>query len=309
MKKFVICSLLAGVIVLINSCRKKEPAITFISSKVFTNFPSASAIEYYNNRLYVFGDDAPWLLVLDTNYTMVDSVRYIQHFHTRISKGNKPDIEAATLLHYGEVTALYAFGSQSTPARKMVYTFPTNSLHGFTGFTYTLRNSKVKEWNIEGAAFVQDQLVLANRANTTHKTNYLLLATFDPAGNKENKTRVLELTLPTQPIVAGVSGLFYIPENDVLLFTASEEGTSNAFDDGTIGESYLGTISNFSKKMYRKKVAPNEFLKLADVSPEFSKQKIESVCMQETEDNHLLLHLVADNDNGQSKLFKIKLKL
>ena len=293
----------------INSCREKEPAITFISSKVFTDFPSASAIEYHNNQLYVFGDDATSLLILDTNYNVQSSIQYIAGTKTRLSKSLKPDIEAATFLNFADKTFLYAFGSQSTSNRKKVYVFPVDSLNRFVAFEYPLKKiPQIKEWNIEGAAFVEDQLVLANRANLKSKINYLLLATFQTT-QKENAAKVIQMTLPQQSVVAGVSGLFYAPEKDLLLFTASEEATPDAVQDGAIGESYLGIITDFSKKMFRKSIKPDAFLKLADVSTEFKQQKVESVCVQKTEGNNLLLHLVADNDNGESKLFKILLKL
>jgi hypothetical protein len=39
-----------------------------------SDFPSGSAIEFYNNHLYLVGDDATQLLVLDPSYKKVDSI-------------------------------------------------------------------------------------------------------------------------------------------------------------------------------------------------------------------------------------------
>ncbi len=156
---------------------------------------------------------------------------------------------------------------------------------------------------------VNDQLVLVNRANTTNKNNYLLLETFVANMSKDSSPRVIKIQLPQQQTVIGVSGLHYVAEKDLLLLTASEEDTPNAFDDGTIGDSYLTIIKDFSKKMFRKSVNPDALIKLVNVNQAFKGQKIESVCLQSILDNELTLHLVSDNDNGESKIFKVKLTL
>ena len=101
-KRSVILSLLAGLTVLINSCGdRKAPRLQLLSTKTLTDFPSASAIEYDGNgKLYLFGDDAPYLLLLDTSYKELDRVRYSIDTAFRIDKSIKADIESATLVNY-----------------------------------------------------------------------------------------------------------------------------------------------------------------------------------------------------------------
>ena len=106
-----------------------------------------------------------------------------------------------------------------------------------------------------------------------------------------------------------MSGLFYVKSKDVLLLTSSEEETENAVSDGSIGESYLGIIYDFSKKMNDVELRPDQLIKLSGVDKAFIKQKVESVCVEKEESNELILHLVSDNDNGRSKIFKIRLEL
>lgn len=308
--RFIICSLLAGTIVSINSCKEQEITVQLLTSKVLQHFPSASAIEFHDNKFYVFGDDASYLLVLDTNYLMVDSISYLRDTAYRISKDVKPDIEASTLLNFGDQTYLYGFGSMSTKKRKLVYAFPLDSLKGFIKTNYSTGTSnKIKEWNIEGAAFVNDQLLFVNRANQTNKDNYIILETFISNKPKDSVLKILKIDLPQKQLVAGVSGLHYISEMDLLLFTASEENTPNAYEDGAIGNSYLGFIKNFSKKMFRNSVKPDGFINLSASNSAFKNQKIESVCLQSIIDNKLMLHLVSDNDNGQSSIFKLQVAL
>ncbi len=296
--------------VLINSCKEKDPELQLLSSQLLPYFSSASAIECYNNQLYIFGDDASYLLVLDTNYVIVDSITYFADTAHRIAKEIKPDIEAATLLTFSDQTYLYGFGSMSNNNRKIVYSFPVDSLNGFIKTNYAPRRSnQIKQWNIEGAAFVKDQLLLVNRANTTNKNNYLLLETFIANKSKDSTSRAIKIDLPQQQNVIGASGLYYIDERDLLLFTASEEDTPNAFDDGIIGNSYLAVIKDFSKKMFRNSIAPDVLINLTNVNATFKQQKIESVCLEKIIGNNMILHLVADNDNGQSSIFKIRLTL
>ena len=59
------------------SCSIKEPGPAVQIKKL--NYPSASAAEYLDNKLYIIGDDATNILVLDSNLdvssiTVADSI-------------------------------------------------------------------------------------------------------------------------------------------------------------------------------------------------------------------------------------------
>lgn len=302
---------MAGTMILIAGCAKQSPRLQLLKAKRFTHFSSASAIEYAGEKLFGVGDDATYLLVLDTGLHVLDRVAYWQGAETRIPKESKPDLEAATILAHGDQAFLYAFGSLSTPLRYTLYQFPLDSLKAFTQSPFRPRPSaRISEWNIEGATMVDDQLILANRANNTNRDNFLVLHTFAPAGDTTGgEAKVLQLSLPEEGLVKGVSGLFYEPQSDRLFFTASEEDTENAVADGAIGESYLGWIEDFSRKMFRNSVVPDALIKLSNIDRAFLGQKIESVCALPPTGKGLVLFLAADNDNGQSQLFKVALAL
>ncbi len=306
-----IYALLAGLILLTNSCRPKQSELTLLAVHRLTTFPSASAIEYTNNTLFVVGDDANSLLLLDSGYREVKRVPFFPGSGSRISKELKPDLEASTLLDYGDRTYLYVFGSLSAPNRRTVYAFPVDAPQDFTKSSYQNKfSSEIKAWNIEGATLVNDVLLLANRANNTYPYNHLVAETYVPGGKVANSTaKTLKLLLPDHGKIKGVSGLHYVAESDLLLFTASEEDTPDALQDGAIGSSYLGWIEHFSRKMYRKETSVNGFINLSEVHTAFRGQKIESVCLQNTRAGTMILHLAADNDNGESTLFKIALGL
>ena len=79
---------------------------------------------------------------------------------------------------------------------------------------------------------------------------------------------IIDFVLDSQTVI-GVSGLYYHHETDIMFFSASEEDTPSATQDGTINDSYLGWILNFSDKMDDKSVKPNQMIKLTPVDKRF----------------------------------------
>ena len=66
--------------------------------KKLDHYPSASAIEYFNNQFYVIGDDATNLIILDSNLNAIDSINlYPFSENYRTPKNIKADLEAITL--------------------------------------------------------------------------------------------------------------------------------------------------------------------------------------------------------------------
>ncbi|MGZ5191419.1 MAG: DUF6929 family protein, partial [Flavisolibacter sp.] len=243
-KKLIIYVLLAGLILLINSCQiRKPPEIELIEYKSLPTFPSASAIEFHKNKIYILGDDAPFMLVLDSNYQPLDSTRYITDTNYRLSKNIKPDIESATMLLNNDQPHLFALSSFSTANRNKLYYFPLAEKDSFLKMEMNLTKEQIAALpglNIEGLAWVNSRFVLANRANKTFRMNKLFIS-----NNSTNQTKILppsasiDLVLDSQTVI-GVSGLYYHHETDIMFFSASEEDTPSATQDGTINDSYLG---------------------------------------------------------------------
>ena len=286
------------------SCREYKPSVHLLHSTDI-NFPSASAIEYHNNKLYLFGDDATYLLVLSTNHQLLDTITYWKEQVERIDKKDKPDIESSMLLQNEKGLAIVGLGSMSGEKRwSAIKYIPEDSSASITSYFKPQDIFPgIEEINIEGSAVFNNTVILANRANMKKPDNYLVFQ------KRDNSLESHKLILPKDKIVTGVSGLFYVKSKDVLLLTSSEEETENAVSDGSIGESYLGIIYDFSKKMNDVELRPDQFIKLSGVDKAFIKQKVESVCVEKEESNELILHLVSDNDNGRSKIFKIRLEL
>ncbi|MBD0332572.1 MAG: hypothetical protein ICV66_07945 [Chitinophagaceae bacterium] len=312
MKKCSICSLAVILILLIPEINQAQ-SVTLIKTTQFNHFPSASALLLHNNQLYVFGDDAKYVLILDSDQVIKDSILLFPAKEKRMSKNEKPDIEAATKVSFGNKTFLLGIPSFSTPKRNRLVAFPleTGKKHKIVKLTRAeelIKRAGVNEVNIEGAAAIDHFIVLSNRANNTNKENVLLV--IDQSNKNWNKLppHSIAVQLPQQKNVLGISDLSYLKEKDLLLFTASTEATTSATSDGEIGESYLGYITNTSQKLGEKIIKPDKLINLARTL-KIGKEKIEAISVEQFTGNELILHLAADNDDGKSSLFKIKMDL
>lgn len=297
--------------VLIASCQQRTQHIELLQQKHLQNFSSASAVEAYQNRLYIFGDDAPYLLQTDDDFNITDTVYFFNSRAVRIDKSIKHDIEAAAIKNINGENVLLGFGSLSTGNRQQLFQCSFGNIRQYQSSSlqslYEAMNQK-ENTNIEGAAFIADHLILANRANLSNKTNEFFIIGTDFAFGKFSVTNKIKIVLPNKN-AAGISGLAYLPDEDILLFSASEEETTSTYADGAIGNSYIGLMDNISKKLSQNTLAPDTFIDLAAADKRFLNQKIEGITVISNNNNSLVLCLTADNDNGTSMLFKVRLFL
>ncbi|MGB8190510.1 MAG: hypothetical protein WCF67_01265, partial [Chitinophagaceae bacterium] len=243
---------------------------------------------------------------------IIDTVMLFPGQGLRIPKKEKNDLEASTIINFNHLPYLLVAGSASTAEREVFFLFPMNDLRKYETFPahrffQSLKDKGLNIINIEGVTTVGHTLVFANRANIGNPHNHFIIVNENVIYEPENNPSfIMQLDLEKSDTIMGVSGLAYIASKDLLLFTASVELTENAIDDGTIGDSYLGYIKNFSSKMKGKNIKPDEVLNLSALHPDFKGEKIESVCVESAADK-IILHLVADNDDGTSTLFKLSL--
>jgi len=166
----------------------------------------------------------------------------------------------------------------------------------------------IKETNIEGSTIAKKWLVASNRANLSQKKNELILVKANRALNQNATWKKIEVVLTQEEDVIGISGLEYWKKNDILLFTASTEATTSANLDGEIGDSYIGIINNFSRQLKQSVIKADTLLNISK-SFNLHKQKIESICIEQHDSSSAILHLVADNDDGRSLIYKVRLTL
>ena len=275
------------------------------------NYPSASSIEYNDGKLFLMGDDATKLLVLDTNLNIVDSIPLLSYSANRIPKDVKPDLEASAL----NADNLFLFGSGSlSPYRNSGWIHNLKTKHNdsinLEPIFSKAKDLGIEQINIEGACFVAGKLVLVNRGNKGYPHNQLII-TDENFWNKDSSFAISIIPFAAQKDInsfKGISGLCYANESDRLILTVSTEDTKNSYDDGTIGKSYLWIINGISTSLNTKSLGLKRVIDLEYIDSRFKGQKIESaVVIGETKE---LIHLVmvADNDDGSSTVFKISIK-
>ena len=296
------------------SCNPNQPEHTnmlaeFLYSRELPGYPSGSTISYFNERFYIMGDDASTLLVLNSALKVVENVPLFIGSDKRIAKDEKADIESSEWLISEDKAKLWLFSSGSlSPQRDSAFCLDPKT--GVTerislqAFYRKLKIARIKELNIEAAASVGNSLLFGSRGNASNTQNYLVKTSAD-SFRDGTEIKLLLLNIPTG---AGVSGMSYWQQEDILLITTSEENTQSAYEDGEIGESSLGFVHNISKKLSGGPITPVDWISLSALHPDFNGQKIESVCSQQTEHGEATVTFVSDDDKGGTRLFQVKLK-
>ena len=68
-------------------------------------------------------------------------------------------------------------------------------------------------------------------------------------------------------------------------------------------------IKSFSKKINDGSVEVEKLIAVTKYFKEKAAQKIEAITVEKMEGKNAVIHLAADNDNGESTLFKLRLRL
>ena len=292
------------------SCINKNSVLSEV--KQLPHYPSASGVEYFRKHFFIIGDDAKYVLILDSNLTTVDSIALYSFPGQKIPKNIKPDLEAIALIRDRDKSRLFIPGSGSiSPYREMAWlidplTKQKDSIRLDT-FYRRLKAKDVQELNIEGACSIPGAFVFSNRGSKGYPKNHLVLTKQEFWKDQTHAPITLIHMGATEDstVFNGISGLVYSAKSDQLLLTVTTEDTKNSLEDGTIGKSYLWIVKNISGKRGWKGINPNRMIDLEKVDQRFKGQKIESVCI--TNETKKILHLVlaADNDNGSSTLFRL----
>ncbi|MBT1687039.1 DUF6929 family protein [Dawidia soli] len=300
----------------------QEISIEFLKTVLLSDFPSGSSINYHTGRFFVVGDDSTNLLVLDHAYQKMGSVHLFDHTEKRIPKADKIDLEGSTIITSEGVPHVLVIGSASRKNRRRILLIPLSAsdtpsvehtIYKTKTFVKRLESLGIEETNLEGVTVVEDHLLLANRGNHEHPENHLIRTRPNFWEDQEQvfiSARPISFPTKTAGQFVGVSELCYVHELDLLLLTLSTENTSNSFDDGAIGDSFIGLLSG-ATAMLREEcpVQLDQLINLSDVNTCFKNEKVEGICVESVAPDGLLIHLVSDNDKGESRLFKIRLHL
>lgn len=279
------------------------------------NYPSGSGIEFYDDKVYIIGDDAKDLLIMGKKWNKPALVNLFDTPEKKIPKAAKSDLEAMTVLAVDKKPHLLMIGSGSAEKRNkaLLLNLKNNALRwiDLSVFYNRIKAAGIAALNIEGIAEVYDYLVMVNRGNISNPINHLIITKSDFWKDQEKaslQTIVIDFdNVKAGDLQLGVSGLTYSDKHEDLFLTISTEDTPNTTDDGKIGKSYLAVIENLYRKIGREKgkIKVNHLIDLPAADKRFDGYKIESVCVQSSKDHSVKLQLVADNDLDKTFLFKV----
>ena len=310
---------------------KTTMQVTILNKTLYQDIPSASGMEIIGDKLYVIGDDSPFLYVLDVKtLKLVQTIQLFQSdsFGTgRIPKALKPDLECLTTLNFGGNTQLMAFGSGSASTRTKCYTVKLPDSAG--------ASAEVKEYSLDKlyAAMQQDTALLTGdllnlEAAAVTPDNQLLLLQRSALNGPNailqfnSQEFISHLTQNQAPLPAYTIFPFNLPElagfkarfsgaftfENKLFFTASVENTTDAILDGEVMGSFVGWL-NISDLQVGANSLPLQTALITEPNGEPYKGKVESLVIQEKEAADTYRGLaITDNDNGESELLQLRIK-
>jgi hypothetical protein len=300
---------LAQIVIFLVACNPGKYSETVRIKKL--DYPSASAIEFYEGKLYLMGDDATKLLVLDTSLNVLDSIPLLSYPGKRIPKDIKPDLEASAL----NADNLFLFGSGSlSPYRNSGWRFnlktKDNDSINLEPLYLKAKSLGIEQINFEGACFVAGKLILVNRGNESYPHNHFVITNerfWDADSNLQMNVVTVNMDRDDNSPFKGISGLCYAKESDKLIMTVSTEDTKSSYEDGAIGKSYLWIINGISTKLNGKTIGRSRAIDLEYIDSRFKGQKIESATVIDETDELISIAMVADNDDGSSTVFKMSI--
>ncbi len=304
----------ALLVILFISCdQSKFMELTVLHRRTLEGISAASGIETLDDRIYIIGDNIPWLYQLDdalqttrkfriaSDSGMVDGV---------IPKGFKPDFEATAMTHWNGEPVLLVFGSGSkSPERDTMVRLNPVSGKGIRSWPMDqiykaarkVAGLKKKDFNIEAAVATETDLYLFNRGKN-QVFHYRLSEFFEmlETGTASPPAGVYPVRLPAiRGIRSGFSGATLVPGENRILFTASVENTENWIDDGQILGSFAGILDLGA-------LAGNPAPECRQLQENGGPMavKIESVAVQRVVPGAIHMVLVSDSDDGKSELLE-----
>ncbi|HLV40490.1 DUF6929 family protein [Xanthomarina sp.] len=294
--------------------QKTKLDIEILSCQILEDVPSASGIVKFKEGFYVIGDDSPYLFHLDNNFnilseSLIYSPKKLQGH--RIPKIDKPDFEAMEMI---SDTEILVFGSGSkSPERNVCVLIKIGKeisyeLYDISLFYKYLRNMEFMhgyELDIEALAMNGDLLHLFNRGrNIIFRFSYKDFITYCKTGINFPIPKANLFSLPKiNGLEAGFSGATTFEDKPYLIFTATVEDATNAYDDGDILGSFIGLIEIKHGEL------ADDFLIQHIPNPGFP-LKVESVIIDKViSKTQTDLVLVTDNDGKPSEIIRLRMTL
>jgi hypothetical protein len=259
---------------------------------------SASGLIYKDNSLLIIGDNSSFLYEYSIDSKDLKRHALLENPMENTPKKDKSDFEAIT--HYGD--SVYVFGSGSSENRnKMIQVNSKNkTILEKTDLTdlYTLMQSfgeiKPEDFNIEGAIYNGENLLLFNRGNGKSKKNVVFTI---KGKNLMNEFNILTNDYKL-PKIKGVQSSFTdaILVDNKIYFLATAEDTNSTYKDGKILGSFVGRIDLQTMKI-------DSIKKITD------SHKFEGITLYSKNNETIEFLLCEDNDTEELKSTIYKLIL
>lgn len=203
-----------------------------------TGIGSASGLIYKKNALFIISDNSTFLYRFQVSENKLIRIPLVSNPQENILKKDKLDFESIT----SKANRLHIFGSGSTNKREkeIVYNLETETIEE-KNLSPLYRKLKLvagisdENLNIEGALFLEENLLLFQRGNGVNSKNGI----FKINGNVE--------FIPIQlPKIKHVEATFTdaILVEDKIYFLATAEDTISTYEDGEILGSLIGRIDS-----------------------------------------------------------------
>ena len=283
--------------------------------------PSASGIASLAGKIYVAGDDSPWLFTVDDRFNIIERFR-MKDWPTdnfdRILKPMKPDLEAVATVTGGGVDFLIVLGSGSKPRTREIGFVVSDGgavIHETdmqAAYAELKAAAKINELNLEGFAVADGDVFLLNRINgggnfifridSQQFRDYMLGRAMTLGVVQTFRLKLPEIA----GFEAGLSGADFWQEKNSIVFTSSVEATRNSYDDGQILGSFISVIDiNSLRQDAVNDVTAASYLVQSGGKP--VPTKIESIVILDHDNMKIRGIAVSDNDDGSSEFLKYSL--
>ncbi|MCU0428531.1 MAG: hypothetical protein MUF42_01040 [Cytophagaceae bacterium] len=289
------------------------------------NISALSGVVCWQGLIYLIGDDSTTLYKLKDNLDIHTRVVLYGEADQTLVKKEKADLECMSFLSINSYPHLLVQGSGSkSPKRdvgflvKLPTAYNRNhlvwklDLQSFYSFLRSNDEITTNELNIEGLSIGPKYTFLANRGNKSGAVNAVLSFSTPEyiefiQGHTEGVPfpAVHPVALPD---VKGVQACFTgLDECEgQLFFTASAENSSNAYDDGAVTGSLIGTLKVHETQQRGTKLSVT--LDQVSALPEPG-LKIESLSVFEKNDRTYRALAVTDSDGGASELLLLEIQV
>ncbi|MDB5273306.1 MAG: hypothetical protein JWO58_1673 [Chitinophagaceae bacterium] len=305
--------------------------LNILKHEHLANIPSGSGIELVNGIIYIIGGDSEYLYGLNHELRVIHQVELFkapEKKDNRIPKPLKADFESMVSFDINGYPHLFVAGSGSKlPQRGKGYLIklPTSynkkhivwekDLNSLYSLITSHPDFDSPELNIEASFTDAHHFYFVNRAGQ-QLIRYPLPEMIEFIQGHTESTPFPEIFLLDIPKLNGLefscSGACYF--NDIVYITASCEATDNAYDDGEILGSAIGTFSlnalpeRGREKNTSKKITVENLTLVLDKEGNQLISKWESICIYEQDKDGTMAALaVADPDSGSSELFLVEI--